>query len=146
MALQIAREGLHLPHLLPGDNAQLYQGSILDEYAMPLAEEKAVPARILQRLGIEAHLLEVKGRHDLSERARTAQVSHLADADHPHNVGPEVACDPFDPPNLVRRGHPFSSRRGISPYAQFRKALSIGASALRDVITLVCPMNRSRMR
>jgi hypothetical protein len=72
------------------------------ENGMPLAEEKAVAARITQRFGIEAHLLEVQGRDDLGERARTAEVSRLADADHLHDIGPEVACDLFEPPNLVR--------------------------------------------
>jgi hypothetical protein len=92
----LPREGLQLPHLFPRNRAQFHQRRVLDENGMPLADEKTIPVWILQRFGIEVHLPEVQGRHDLGERARTTQVSRLADTDHPHDVSPEVPRDPFD--------------------------------------------------
>jgi hypothetical protein len=80
---------------------------------MPLADEKAVTVWIAQRFGIKVHLPEIQGRRDLSERARTAQMSRLADTNHRHDVSPELPRDLFDSLNLVRFCHPSSSRRRI---------------------------------
>ena len=108
------------PNLFPRDDAQLHQGRVLDENGMSLAEKKTVPGGILHRFGIEVHLGEVQSRHDLGQRTRTAQVSRLADADHLHDVGPEVPCDFFDSLNFFGPCHPSSSGEEVPPPPSLR--------------------------
>ena len=109
MALQFAAQSLQLPHLFPRNDSQLHQRSVLHQNGMPLAHQEAIPVRIVESFGIEAHLPEVQSCHNLGQRTRTTQVPRLADTNHLHDVSSQVPCDLLDSLNLVGLCHPSSS-------------------------------------